>query len=175
MKLEPEEEERLDALFVNWWLSQALPSPEPGQTEPSYTAAHLLPGVVEFVRTLERPFLMVRGDGGPPSLPLIIDGLSYFPDLEIVAPRSRYVAVEVKFLRDLDPTGALAKAIGQGVLYRSLGVRRSHIVLIDLRQGRDSTIDKSGLELMDSVRGLGIAVHWFVPSSGGLRVRPGNR
>ena len=158
---------KLESLFLEWIQSQEFPAPRGDQPEPSYTGDVVLPRVEEFTKNLGKDFLVVRGDGGVPPLPLTIDGLQFFPDLEIVSFTDRYIALEVKILRGGDFTGALTKALGQALIYRTLGVRDSHVVLIDHRYTSSKIHDPLLGNWLNSVKGLGIHVHWFSPSFGG--------
>jgi hypothetical protein len=101
--------------------------------ETSFTAEVLLPWLQKKVSTLLKPELYVRGDGGPPVQPLIWEGITFFPDLAVVSANEKYLAYEVKILRDGDPGGALTKAIGQTALYARLGYRASFGLIFDQR------------------------------------------
>jgi hypothetical protein len=168
VRLTPEQQLRLAALFRSWLSSLHLPIPDLTTSEPIYTGEVLLPRVEEWVRGLSKDFLLVRGDGGLPALPLIIDGMSFYPDVEVAAQSDRYLGVEVKFLRTAaDATGSLSKALGQAAIYRALGIRSVHVVLLDVRPGvrlDDPSVDG----FLAQVRTEDIHVHWYAPASGVL-------
>ena len=71
--------------------------------ETAFTGEVLLPWLQGKVSTLLKPELYVRGDGGPPVQPLIWEGITVFPDLTVVSAYEKYLAFEVKILRDGDP------------------------------------------------------------------------
>ena len=101
--------------------------------ETAFTGQILLPWLQHRVSSLLKPDLYVRGDGGPPVLPLIWEGITFFPDLTVVSAHEKYISYEVKILRDGDPGGALTKAIGQTALYARLGYRASFGLIFDQR------------------------------------------
>lgn len=165
--LDDDQIEKLELLFASWVQDQELPQPRVDQPETNYTGEVILPRVEDFTRNLGKDFLVVRGDGGVPPLPLTIDGLQFFPDVEIVSFTDRYISLEVKILRGGDFTGALTKALGQALIYRTLGVRESHVLLVDSRSTSQKIHDPLLEKWLESVKGLGIHVHWFSAAYGG--------
>jgi len=116
------------------WVTRLAISGKSAETdEKKFTSEVLLPQLQEFVNSLKKPELYVRGDGGPSVIPLVWNGISFFPDMSIVSSHEKYVAFEVKVLRDSDPGGSLSKAIGQTFLYRKLGYVSSFGIIFDLR------------------------------------------
>lgn len=105
-----------------------------GVQETQVTATALLPKLTAFVQSLRRSTLVVRGDGGVPSLPAQVGAFSFYPDIEITEFSTKYIGLEVKLLRSNDPGGAFAKALGQSVIYRAFGFEFAHLVLIDERE-----------------------------------------
>jgi hypothetical protein len=101
--------------------------------ETAFTGEILLPWLQQKVSTLLKPELYVRGDGGPPVQPLVWEGITFFPDLAVVSTFEKYLAFEVKILRDGDPGGALTKAIGQTSLYERLGYSATFGLIFDQR------------------------------------------
>jgi hypothetical protein len=101
--------------------------------ETAFTGDVLLPWLQKKVSSLMKPELYVRGDGGPPVQPLIWEGVTFYPDLAVVSAYEKYLAIEVKILRDGDPGGALTKAIGQTSLYARLGYSATFGLIFDQR------------------------------------------
>ena len=101
--------------------------------ETAFTGEVLLPWLQKKVSTLLKPELYVRGDGGPPVQPLVWEGITFYPDLAVVSVHERYLAFEVKILRDGDPGGALTKAIGQTSIYARLGYSATFGLIFDQR------------------------------------------
>lgn len=110
--------------------------------ETVFTGSVLLPWLQKKVSTLLKPELYVRGDGGPPVQPLIWEGMTFYPDLAVVSAYEKYLAFEVKILRDGDPGGALTKAIGQTSLYERLGYSATFGLIFDQRSsvGRNDIV-----------------------------------
>jgi hypothetical protein len=65
--------------------------------------------------------------------PLIWEGITFYPDLAVVSVYEKYLAFEVKILRDGDPGGALTRAIGQTSLYERLGFNATFGMVFDQR------------------------------------------
>lgn len=101
--------------------------------ETVFTGKVLLPWLQNRVSELLKPELYVRGDGGPQVQPLNWEGITFYPDLTVVSTHDKYLAFEVKILRDGDPGGALTKAIGQTSLYARLGFSASFGLVFDQR------------------------------------------
>ena len=128
-------------------------------SETAFTGHILLPWLQKKVSILLKPELYVRGDGGPPVQPLIWEGITFYPDLAVVSAYEKYLAYEVKILRDGDPGGALTKAIGQTALYSRLGYSATFGLIFDQRSSvaRNSTVSwKSEILEQDSSH-----VHYF--------------
>jgi len=114
------------------------------RSEEKFTAKHILPLLELEIARLLKPSLLVRGDGGSSMMPVVWSGLAFFPDLAVCEFETRHIAVEVKILRDkrfggIDAGGALAKAIGQTVVYSQLGYKHSLGLVFDLRSGNSKT------------------------------------
>jgi hypothetical protein len=101
--------------------------------ETVFTGTVLLPRVHDWIRTLGHRSLSLRADGGSPPGSLTVAGMEFVPDMEFWEYESKLLAIEVKFLRDTDPSGSLAKSIGQASLYRALGFRFSYVFIVDCR------------------------------------------
>src|SRR4051812_37426783 len=80
--------------------------PELNEAEPAFTGSVLLPQVGGMVAGLNTPGIVVRADGGVPTRPVSFFNVAFYPDLEIAYFDNRSLAVEVKFLRDQDTSGA---------------------------------------------------------------------
>ena len=106
--------------------------------ETTFTGDYLLPLVKNFLASLDHRSLMLRADGGVVPLPLSYAGFTFVPDLEVREFEKKLLAVEVKFLRDADPSGSLVKAIGQAVIYRALAFEFTYMLVVDCRTSAES-------------------------------------
>lgn len=159
---------RMSELFRELMSTSIFRSPSLSETEPEFTSRVLRPGVENWVaNVLKKRDLVVRGDGSANvPRPLVLGDLAFRPDIEIVQTGQRCLAVEVKFLREgQDPTGSLAKALGQCVIYREMGFYSSHAVLMDLRPLPSERLP--ALPNWDTSRAASIDLHWFVGSGDG--------
>lgn len=104
-----------------------------GQLERSLTKSQVGPALQAFVDSLIVPQLIVRYDGHKSVRPLLRHGMTFLPDAQVTLGNQKIVAVEVKILRDGDPSGSLSKAIGQTYLYRALGFEMAIGLIIDAR------------------------------------------
>jgi hypothetical protein len=150
-----------------WFGSLEFPSVPDDISERVFTAKYLYPRVDEWVRSLATPSLVVRSDGSTPPRRLSLEETTFVPDLEIGEHNATYVAVEVKLLKTTNSSAAITKAIGQAVVYRSLGFESSHVVIVDLRpKVGPSRISVAAWEVL---AGSGLTVHWYRLSQGRLR------
>jgi hypothetical protein len=108
-----------------------------GQQERTLTKVWVGPKLREFVDKLLIPQIVLRFDGATPVRPLYKHGMTFLPDAHLNLGHQKICAVEVKFLRDSDPSGSLNKAIGQTFMYRTLGYEMSIGLIFDLRSGSD--------------------------------------
>jgi hypothetical protein len=131
--------------------------PTPGESEPTYTGAELLPSVSDLMSNLDTPGLVVRADGGVPTRPVSLFGVEFYPDLEIAYFDARSLAVEVKFIRGADGTGSISKALGQALVYRAGGYPHVHVVLIDCRP------KMAAMHAPDMYLPSGVVAHWIRP------------
>lgn len=113
-----------------------------GQLERSLTKTQVGPALQEFVDSLAIPQLIVRYDGHKSVRPLLRHGMTFLPDAQVTLGHQKILAIEVKILRDGDPSGSLSKAIGQTYLYRALGFEMALGIIIDAR-----THKHDGLEI----------------------------
>lgn len=141
MQLTDPQLKNLIELSGEWVRTLEVQTPPPLMGETTFTGTELLPWLRGKVSGLNKPGLYVRGDGGPAVQPLIWEGVTFYPDLTIVTELTKYLAFEVKLLRDVDPGGAYAKAIGQATLYANLGYSYSYALIFDLR-GRTQDMHK---------------------------------
>lgn len=110
--------------------------------EREITATTVGPALKQFVSGLLIPQMMVRYDGDLASKPLLRNGMSFFPDAQVSLNLQKVLSVEVKIIRDQDPSGSLSKAIGQAIIYRELGFECSIGLIFDFRKNRhDSLVD----------------------------------
>lgn len=125
---------RLFELFVNEFKSWTFEADAIGGGETQFTGEQIYPRLKKFVDSLNHRSLTLRADKNRPPASLSLHGLMFLPDVEITEFAEKHLAIEVKFLRDTDPSGSLAKAIGQGLLYKSLGFAYSHVLVVDCRK-----------------------------------------
>lgn len=128
--------DRLAVLVSEWLDALRLEAVPAAETEPKFTAQVLLPWLKRHVDSLKKNGLYIRGDGGPIIKPVIWEGVPFLPDLAIVMGEEKYISFEVKLLRDQDPGGSLAKAVGQTVLYSRFGYHYSFGLVFDCRSSR---------------------------------------
>jgi hypothetical protein len=151
--------EKLVSIAESWIEEIEVEASSLSLGETAFTGELLLPWLQKKVSSLLKPELYVRGDGGPPVQPLIWEGITFYPDLTVVSAHEKYLAYEVKILRDGDPGGALTKAIGQTALYAELGFRASFGLIFDQRSSvsRNSIVGwKSEILEQDSAH-----VHYY--------------
>lgn len=125
--------DRLIELLVKEMPTWLLPRAETQLSELEVTGKVLVPIFEKFVRGLRHRSLIVNGDGHTVPSALVQARMSFVPDIEIIEFGQRLLAVEVKIIRDLDPSGAVTKALGQSLMYKSMGFRHAHAILIDCR------------------------------------------
>jgi len=131
--LTPGQIQNLVKLADSWIREIEVESSALALGETAFTGQVLLPWLQNRVSALLKPQLYVRGDGGPPVQPLIWEGITFYPDLTVVSTQEKYLAFEVKIIRDGDPGGALTKAIGQTAIYTRLGFCASFGLIFDQR------------------------------------------
>jgi hypothetical protein len=105
-----------------------------GQQERTLTKSWVGPKLKQYVDTLLIPQMVLRYDGSTAVRPLLKYGMTFLPDAHLNLGHQRICAIEVKFLRDSDPSGSLTKAIGQTLMYRTLGYEMSLGLIFDLRK-----------------------------------------
>jgi hypothetical protein len=114
-----------------------LQAPLPVESEESFTARVVSPWLKKWVTGLKEPELYVRADGGPDTKPVYWSNISLFPDLTITSGLDKYIAFEIKFLRNEDPGGSMTKCIGQTYFYHFLDFDSSFGLVFDLRSRID--------------------------------------
>jgi hypothetical protein len=62
--------------------------------------------------------------------------MTFLPDAQASLGAQKILAIEVKILRDGDPSGSLSKAIGQTFMYRALGFEMSLGLIFDYMSKR---------------------------------------
>ena len=103
--------------------------------EISFTSNVVLPVVKGIVKKANKPGLYVRGDGSHPVKSIHHANLEFKPDISIGFHNDLHLAFEVKIIRNSDPSGSFAKAIGQGLTYRTIGgFDASFVLIFDLRR-----------------------------------------
>ncbi len=128
---------QLDILFlkaVAFLESHTYEATSEGQQERTLTKNQIGPALRKFALSLGIPQLVVRHDGDSPARPLLRHGMTFLPDAQISLGNQKILAVEVKILRENDPSGSLSKALGQTFMYRSLGYEISLGMVFDFRK-----------------------------------------
>ncbi len=131
--LSDEQLEKFWCLFKNLIEVTDFPSPNLGELEEAYTARVVLPWLQNWVNGLRVSSLHVRGDGGSNPEPLFWKSISLYPDLTVRSFEHKYLALEIKFIRNEDPGGSLTKAVGQSFMYHYAGFRHSVGLVFDIR------------------------------------------
>jgi hypothetical protein len=142
---------QLDILFlkaIEFLQNQAYEATSEGQQERTLTKNQIGPALRKFALSLGIPQLVVRHDGDSPVRPLLRHGMTFLPDAQISLGSQKVLAVEVKILRESDPSGSLSKALGQTFMYRSLGYEISLGMIFDFRR-------KAHADLHDSLSKVG--------------------
>lgn len=135
MSLSETQLKQLYELFSEEISSGVFSGPLEDENETSFTGRVMLPWMQNWVSTLLKPELYVRGDGGPAINPVTWHGISFYPDLGVYSVFSRHVAVEIKILTSKDPSGSLTKAIGQTLMYERFGFAYSVGIIFNLLEG----------------------------------------
>lgn len=141
----------LDKLFlkaVDFLESHVFEAMSEGQQERTLTKNQIGPALKKFATSLGIHQLVVRHDGESSVRPLLRYGMTFLPDAQILLGNQKLLAVEVKILRDSDPSGSLSKAIGQTFMYKSLGYEISLGMIFDFRK-------KAHPDLYESLRAIG--------------------
>lgn len=138
MILEPFQLSNLIQLTSEWVSGLKIQDVDNELGEVLFTGNYLYPKLKLHVESLFKPGLYVRGDGGPVVQPLVWENISFYPDLAIVTATNKYIAFEVKILREIDPGGFLTKAIGQTVLYSHLSYDYSFGLIFDSRENKNN-------------------------------------
>lgn len=138
MPLSHEKRERLFGRLFAELPSVTFNPPDPAENEEVFTSRVVSPWLKNWVLNLGEPELYVRADGGPETLPLFWSNISLHPDLTISSNQDKYVAFEVKFLRNADPGGSMTKCIGQTYFYHFLDYDSSFGLVFDLRSRANS-------------------------------------
>jgi hypothetical protein len=146
-------EARLEKFFlklIEHFQSVEIEYEAKGQLERSLTKSQVGPALQKFVDSLVMPQLIVRYDGQKSVRPLLRHGMTFLPDAQVTLGNQKIVAIEVKILRDGDPSGSLSKAIGQTYLYRALGFEMAIGLLIDARSRKHEGLENP-LEKIDNL------------------------
>ncbi len=139
-------QDQLDVFFsktVDFLLKQQFKLNEKGQQERDLTTRQVGPSLKSLTQTLLLNQLVVRYDGHLPARPLIQCGMTFLPDAQITLHSQKVMAVEVKIIREQDPSGSLSKAIGQTLMYRALGFESALGIIFDLRKERHFALDET--------------------------------
>jgi hypothetical protein len=147
MSLTSSQSDKLFELAKRFVKNIAWQEPYLGEREPQYTARVLAPGLQSEVTLLRHPGLVVRSDGILTPQPVKFDRATHFPDMSINFHHDRVVAVEVKFFDDTLSGQGYLTAIGQGVIYSSLGYTWSLVILVGKNSA--SRIDQAAVDSLN--------------------------
>jgi hypothetical protein len=137
MPLSPEKRQKLHERLFLEIPNLEFEAPLSSETEEAFTARVVSPWLKGWVAALREPELYVRADGGPDTKPIYWSNISLYPDLTITSGLEKYIAFEVKFLRNEDPGGSMTKCIGQTYFYHFLDFDSSFGLVFDLRSIMD--------------------------------------
>lgn len=110
--------------------SLELEPPSSLNREVTFTGNVVLPAIKKLVKDADKTGLYVRGDGSHPVKSIHHANLEFKPDISIGFHNDLHIAFEVKIIRNSDPSGSFAKALGQGITYRTVGGYDACFVLI---------------------------------------------
>jgi hypothetical protein len=123
---------KLFAIINEELRSAALPTPESGEDEETFTDRHVLPIVQTVVQRTSVRGLLVGGHHTGINRPVRYLSLDFHPDVLVIHDGERCIAYEVKFLAGGDRSGAFSKAIGQATIYGMHGYEASAALLLDV-------------------------------------------
>jgi hypothetical protein len=126
---------------VSFFEGKEIEAMAQGQQERSLTKNQIGPALKEFVTKIAIPQIVVRYDGHNPVRPLLRHGMTFLPDAQASLGSQKILAIEVKILRDSDPSGSLSKAIGQTLMYRALGFEMALCLIFDNRTRKHSGLE----------------------------------
>lgn len=149
---------RLYSLFCSNVGTWHVPAAQLGLPEPEITGTVLIPQMLKFVNGLGHKSLVVTGDRFSSPTALWHAQMSFVPDMEVLNYGARLLAIEVKVIRDTDPSGAFTKSLGQAVIYRSLGFFCSHVIVLDCRRHATRSWTSSTALKIKLPEGTGLSV-----------------
>ena len=132
-ELTESEIEKFFEKVVSFFEGKEIEAMAQGQQERSLTKNQIGPALKELVTKIGIQQIVVRYDGHNPVRPLLRHGMTFLPDAQASLGSQKILAIEVKILRDSDPSGSLSKAIGQTFMYRALGFEMSLGLIFDNR------------------------------------------
>jgi hypothetical protein len=142
--------EKFFAKLIDHFQSIEIEYEAHAQLERSLTKSQVGPALQRFVDSLAMPQLIVRYDGHKSVRPLLRHGMTFLPDAQVTLGNQKIAAVEVKILRDGDPSGSLSKAIGQTYLYRALGFEMALGIIFDARKRKNEGLEIPLLKIDNS-------------------------
>lgn len=141
LELTESEVQKFFEKVVSFYEGKEIEAMAQGQQERSLTKNQIGPALKEFVTKVGIPQIVIRYDGHNPVRPLLRHGMTFLPDAQASLGSQKILAIEVKILRDSDPSGSLSKAIGQTYLYRALGFEMSLGLIFDHRSKRHGGLE----------------------------------
>jgi len=149
---------RLYTFFCSDVATWQIPTAQLGLPEPELTGTVLIPQMLAFVQRLGHKSLIVTGDRFSSPTALWHAQMSFVPDMEVLDYGTRLLAIEVKVIRDTDPSGAFTKSLGQAVIYRSLGFFCSHVIVLDCRRHAAQSWRSSSTAKINLPDGIGLSI-----------------
>jgi len=137
---------------IDFFTKQKFQLSEQGQQERELTTLQVGPALERLTQTLMLNQLIVRYDGHLAARPLIKFGMTFLPDAQVTLNMQKIMAIEVKIIRELDPSGSLSKALGQTLMYKALGFECALGLIFDLRTERHHSLSETLSSLGDKNR-----------------------
>lgn len=147
MKLSELQSQKLFKLTQDIFLNVKWTTPLEGEREPEYTARILAPFFRTEVARLRHLGLVVRADGTITAQAVMFDTARHYPDMAVNYHFERVGAIEVKFIDEFLSGQAYLTALGQGLLYSSMGYKWSVVVLVGKTKG--ATVSQDTLDALN--------------------------
>ena len=139
--LKESEIERFFEKVIAYFENEKIEAIAEGQQERTLTKTQVGPALRAFTDGIGIPQIVVRFDGDVAVRPLQRHGMTFLPDAQASLGNQKILAIEVKILRDSDPSGSLSKAIGQTFMYRALGFEMALGLIFDNRSKHFSGLE----------------------------------
>lgn len=125
------------------------------ESETVFSENVLVPALSAVTEDLRAHGITVAGPGSGPISSVGFGLLSFWPDVALLYQRRRFLAVETKLLGDSARQQSLTQAIGQALLYRTLGYNYVMVALVD-RAGRMTSAEAKRLSEYLALEHMGL-------------------